>query len=121
MGLNCGAQVLYSLCGLKMGDIVDICQGLTNEQEMPILTIDVDCSNACFKIGKMFNHWLGIWSSGPELVYVWSQCVMLKSNPYANKPQTNEKLKGTETRIKASIIRKDLHSLHQHAYLDASH
>jgi len=52
MGLNCGAQVLYSLCGLKIGDIVDICQGLPNEQEMLTPMIDVDCSNACFKIGK---------------------------------------------------------------------
>ncbi len=51
MGLNCGAQVLYSLRGLTMGDIVDICRGLANERDLTP-TIDVDCSNACFKIGK---------------------------------------------------------------------
>ena len=52
MGLNCGAQVLYSLCGLKMGDIVDICHVLASEQGMVTPTIDVDCSNVCFKVGK---------------------------------------------------------------------
>ena len=52
MALNCGAQVLYSLRGLTMGDIVDICRGLAHEQEMLTPTIDVDCINACFKIGK---------------------------------------------------------------------
>ena len=52
MGLNCGAQVLYSVRGLKMGDIVDICHGLASEQGMVTPTIDVDCSNVCFKVGK---------------------------------------------------------------------
>ena len=52
MGLNCGAQVLYSLHGLKMGDIVDICCGLASERGMVTPTIDVDCSNVCFKVGK---------------------------------------------------------------------
>jgi hypothetical protein len=52
MGLNCGAQVLYSLHGLKMGNIVDICHGLASERGMVTQTIDVNCSNVCLKVGK---------------------------------------------------------------------
>ena len=44
--------MLYSIRGLKIGDIVDICHGLATEQDMTTPTIDVDCSNVCFKVGK---------------------------------------------------------------------
>ena len=89
-----------------MGDIVDICQGLPNEQEMLTPMIDVDCSNACFKIGKNVQSLARHLISGPILVYVWYQCVMLKSDPYANRPQTNKKLTETETRSKHPLFAK---------------
>ena len=97
MGLNCGAQVLYSVRGLKMGDIVDICHGLASEQGMVTPTIDVDCSNACFKVGKnvqsVVRHLVKWTNTGLCIVLVCD----VKSDQYASKHQTNEKL--TETKI----------------------
>ena len=52
MGLNYGAQVLYSLPSLKLGDLVDKCHGLPSERGMVNPTIDVDCSNVSFNVDK---------------------------------------------------------------------
>ncbi len=51
MGLNSGAQVLYSLKGLYIGDVDDICKGIAADWKMETPTIDVDCSNVCFRVG----------------------------------------------------------------------
>ena len=52
MGGSYGKQVLYSVIGLRMNDIGDMCKGLAAEHNMQTPTIDVDCSNVCFKVGK---------------------------------------------------------------------
>ena len=52
MGINNGKDVLYSITGLSMSDIGDICKGLAAEASMETPTVDVDCSNVCFKVGK---------------------------------------------------------------------
>ena len=74
MGVNSGAQVLYSVGKLKMGDIVDICNGLANEHGMTTPTFDVDCSNICFKVGKnvqsLTRHLIKWSSTGLRVVLV---------------------------------------------------
>ena len=42
MGLNSGAQVLYSLKGLYVGDVVDICKGIASDWKMKTPTIGID-------------------------------------------------------------------------------
>jgi hypothetical protein len=106
MGLNCGAQVLYSLHGLKRGDIVDICCGLASEQGMVTPTIDVDCSNVCFKVGKNVQ-------SMANYLIKWANtvlCIVLvcdaKSEQYVSKPQTNTKPTETKTGSKHLLFIK---------------
>ena len=119
MGLNCGAQVLYSVRGLKMGDIVDICHGLASEQGMVTPTIDVDCSNACFKVGKnvqsVVKHLVKWAGTGLCIVPVCDGTV----RPICKQASNKRKADRDKNRIKASIIRKDLRSLNRRAYLDA--
>ena len=53
MGLTCGANALYSIYGLTISDVFDICIGIAAEWGMdstPI--IDIDGSNVHFKVGK---------------------------------------------------------------------
>ena len=52
MGVNLNAQVSRSSRGLYMGDVADICKMMVLEQPMETPTIDVDCSNLSFKVGK---------------------------------------------------------------------
>jgi hypothetical protein len=115
MGLNCGAQVLYSLRDLKMGDIVDICWGLTNEQEMLTPTIDVDCSNACFNIGKnaesLARHLVKWANSGLCVVPVCDAKVL----PICKQATNKRKADRDRNRIEASIISRGLvHSTDTH-------
>ena len=74
MGLNSGAQVLYSLKGLYVGDVVDICKGIAADWKMETPTIDVDCSNVCFKVGKNVTSVVSLllkWANtGPKVVPV---------------------------------------------------
>ena len=120
MGLNCGAQVLYSLRGLTMGDIVNIRLGLANERDMLTPTINVDCSNACFKIGKnvqsLARHLIKWANTGLCVVPVFDA----KVRPICKQATNKRKADRDRNWIKASIIRKDLHSLCQRAHLDAS-
>ena len=96
MGLRCVAQVLYSLRGLKMVDIFDICCRLASERGMVTPTIDVDCSNVCFKVGKNVQSVVRHLVKWSNTVLCIVPCVMLKSDQYASKPSTNAKL--TETK-----------------------
>ena len=84
------------------------------------LTIDVDYSNVCFKIGKNFQ------SLARHLVK-WANtglCVIpvcdAKVHPIRKQATDKRKADRDRNRIKASIIHKGLHSLHRHAYLHAS-
>ena len=52
MGVNHGAKVLYSARGLYIQDAATILRGLACERGIEIPTVDVDCSNVCFKVGK---------------------------------------------------------------------
>ena len=74
MGVNYAAQCLYSLPKLDRGDIVDILHGLAREQGEDLLTIDVDCSNVCFKVGKsvhgLANHLMTWARAGLRLVLI---------------------------------------------------
>jgi len=116
MGLNCGAQVLYSLCCLKMGDILDICRGLASERGMVTSTIDVDCSNVCFKVGKNVQsvvwHLVKWANTGLCIVPVCDGKVRSICKQATNKCKADRDKK----RIKTSIIRKDLQSLSRHAF-----
>ena len=114
MGLNFGVQVLYALRGLTMGDFVDICQGLANKRDM-FPTIDVDCSNACFKIGKnvqsLARHLIKWANTGLCVVPVCDA----KVHPICKQATNKRKADRDRNRIKASIIRKDfIHSANVH-------
>ena len=52
MGVKYGKDVLYSLLGLAIRDVADICQKLAHRINMSAPTVDVDCSNVCFKVGR---------------------------------------------------------------------
>ena len=52
MGLKDGAKMLHSITGLTIEDVFKMCKGLADEYGMDTPTIDVDCSNVCFKVGK---------------------------------------------------------------------
>ena len=108
MGLNCGSQVLCSLRGLKMGDIVDICHGFASERGMAAPNIDVDCSNVCFKVGKnvlSLAKYLIKWANtGLCIVPVCDA----KVRPICKQATNKCKADRDKNRIKASIIRKDL-------------
>ena len=52
MGVKYGKDVLYSVTGLYMKDIGVMLKGLAREANMQTPTIDVDCSNVCFKVGN---------------------------------------------------------------------
>ena len=103
-----------------MDDIVDVCRGLANERDMLTPTINVDCSNACFKIGKnvqsLARHLVKWANTGLCVVPVCDA----KVRPLCKQATNKRKSDRDRNRIKASIIRKDLRSLHRHAYLDAS-
>ena len=102
-----------------MGDIVDICCGLASEQGMVTPTIDVDCSNVCFKVGKnvqsVVKHLVKWAGTGLCIVPVCDGTV----RPICKQASNKRKADRDKNRIKASIIRKDLRSLNRRAYLDA--
>ena len=53
MGGKYGKKVLYLVTGLRMNDIGDICRGLASSRpDMQTPTIDVDCSNVAYKVGR---------------------------------------------------------------------
>ena len=52
MGVKYEKDVLYSLSGSAIRDVADICQKLAHEINMSAPTVDVDCSNVCFKVGR---------------------------------------------------------------------
>jgi hypothetical protein len=52
MGFAHGKTVLASLARLYWADIKDICRGLASEYGMDTPTVDVDCSNVCYRKGK---------------------------------------------------------------------
>ena len=52
MGVKCRKDVLYYLSGLAIRVATDICQKLAHEINMSAPTVDVDCSNVCFKVGR---------------------------------------------------------------------
>ena len=83
-------------------------------------TINVDCSNACFKIGKnvqsLVRHLVKWANTGLCVVPVCDA----KVRPICKQATNKQKAERDRNRIKASIIRKDLRSLRQRAHLDAS-
>jgi hypothetical protein len=52
MGLKDGARMLHSITGLIIEDVFKMYKGLADKYGMDTPTIDVDCSNVCFKVGK---------------------------------------------------------------------
>jgi hypothetical protein len=118
MGLKHGAQVLYALKGLSAGDVVDICKKLAEENGTSP-TIDVDCSNICFKVGKNI-------SSLSSYLMKWAEtglCVTPVCDGYIrpiSKQATNErKATRDKNRIRASIARTKLRTLRSKLYTDA--
>ena len=88
MGVKSGSQVLYSIIGLQRGDVADIAHGLARDRNMESLTIDVDCSNICFKVGKSV-HTLATFLIKSAQASALSQYVMAKSDQRATNQPTN--------------------------------
>ena len=120
MGVNHGAKVLYSTRGLNIQDAATILRGLARERGMQIPTIDVDCSNVCFKVGKSVQSlasFLMRWAT-PGLRVV--PCCDAKVRPVSKQATNQCKANRDKNRIKASILRKDLRELRRRCYCDVN-
>ena len=111
MGVNHGAKVLNSVRGLLIRHAVIILRGIARERGMMIPTIDVDCSNVCFKVGKSVQSlasFLMRWAT-PGLCVIPS-CDG-KVRPTSKQATNQRKANRDKNRIKASVLRKDLREL----------
>ena len=121
MGVNHTAQVLYSLSHLERGDVADILHGLARERDMEIPTVDVDCSNVCFKVGKSVEclaSFLMRWAqAGLRIVPICDGKVRPISKQATNKRQADQ----DKNCIKAFIFRKDLQELHRQVYCNVNY
>ncbi len=52
MGVDKEIQTLYQIRNLTTAGIVDICQGLSTDCNMTCPTIDVECNNVAFVVGR---------------------------------------------------------------------
>ena len=119
MGLKDGAKTLHSITGLTIEDVFKMCKGLADEYGMDTPTIDVDCSNVCFKVGKTVPSVTSLlikWANaGFCVVPVCDAKVRLVSKQATHKRKADRE----KNRIKAALIRKELRSLCSHVYTDA--
>ena len=110
MGINNGRDVLYSITGLSMSNICDICKELAAEASMETPTVDVDCSNVCFKVGKdassVSNFLMKYAKTGVCLVPVCDG-----TRPISKQATNEREAKREKSRIKAFHLRREI-SLH---------
>jgi len=116
MGVLHGSSVLYYAKGLQIKDVVAIAKGLAADRGMATPTIDVDCSNVCFKVGKNVQHlanFLMRWSDpGLCITPVCDNTIRPISKQATNKRKADRE----RNRIKASILRKDIRELRRRFY-----
>jgi hypothetical protein len=116
MGLKHGAQVLYAFKGLTTGDVVDICNKLAEEYGTS-RTIDVDCSNICFKVGKNIV-------SLSSFLMKWAEtglCDGYIRRPISKQATNERKATRDKNRIRAAIARTKLRTLRSKLYADAKY
>ena len=111
MGVKSGSQVLYSIIGLQRGDVADIAHGLARDRNMESPTIDVDCSNVCFKVGKsvhvLANFLIKLAQAGLRIIPICDGKVRPKS-----KQATNKRIADREKKtILVSILKMELRKL----------
>ena len=120
MGMNHGAKVLKSLRGLLTRHTATILRGMAREHNMAIPTMDVDCSNVCFKVGKSVPSLASflMWWANPGICVIPSCDAKL---PSISKQATNQrKANQDKNHIKASVLRRDLRELHHRMYCDVN-
>ena len=120
MGVNHGAQVLHSIKGLSMGDVADICKKMALTKQMETPTIDVDCSNLSFKVGK-HPQWLA------RFLMRWANtglCVVpvcdARVRPISKQASNKRRAERDKARIKASILRMEIRELRRRLYCDVN-
>jgi hypothetical protein len=119
MGLKDGAKTLHSVTGLTIEHVFKMCKGLTDEYHMDTPTIDVDCSNVCFKVGKTVPSVASIlikWANAGFLVVPVCDA---KVRPVSKQATNKRKADRDKNRIKAAIIHKELRSHRSRVYTDA--
>lgn len=119
MGVANGVQTLYSLKGLTLGDVTDISRALAEEHGI-FPTIDVDCSNVCFKVGKsaasLSSFLMKYAQTGVCVKPVCDGVVRPISKQATNKRKASRE----KSRIKAVIARSELRVLRSRLYSDSS-
>lgn len=119
MGVANGFKTLYSLKGLTLGDVTDISRALAEEHGI-FPTIDVDCSNVCFKVGKsaasLSSFLMKYAQTGVCVKPVCDGVVRPISKQATNKRKASRE----KSRIKAVIARSELHVLRSRLYSDSS-
>ena len=117
MGLKDGAKTLHSITGLTIEDVFKMCKGLADEYGMDTPTMDVDCSNVCFKVGKT------VPSVASLLMANAGFCVVpvcdANVRPISKQATHKRKADREKNQIKAALIRKELRSLRSRVYTDA--
>ena len=113
MGVTQGASTLYTLSGLELADIAKIMKGLAVSSGTPMmnLTIDVDCSNVCFIVGKsvqaLSSFLLKCANAGFHVVPV---CDGMQ-RPVAKQATNKRRADREYNRIRSNIIRNELRIL----------
>ena len=119
MGVTNGVQTLYSLKGLTIGDVTDISRALAEEYGI-FPTIDVDCSNVCFMVGKsaasLSSFLMKYAQTGVCVVPVCDGDV----RPISKQATNKRKASWEKSRIKAVIARSELRVLRSRLYSDPS-
>ena len=118
--MNHGAKVLNSLRGLLTRHVATILRGMAREHNMAIPTMDVDCSNVCFKVGKSvpsLASFLMRWAN-PGIRVIPSCDAKLR--PISKQATNQRKANRDKNRIKASVLRKDIRELHRRMYCDVN-
>ena len=111
MGVKYGKDVLYSLLGLAIRDVADICQKLAHEINMSAPTVGVDYSNVCFKVGRNAQsvaNFLTRWAS--HGIHMNPVCDG-KARPISKQATNERKANREKNRIKAHHLRTEILAL----------
>ena len=110
MGVKHARDALYSVKSLFMHEICNMCRRLAAESNLQTPTIDVDCSNVCFKVGKNAQ-------SVANLLTKWSRIgakiapVCDRKCPISNHATNEHEANCERNHIKADTICVDILSL----------
>jgi len=120
MGVSRGAQTLHHLRGLKMANVATILTAYAREAGVmdanPQLTIDVDCSNACFIVGKSVTGLASLlmkWANaGFHVVPICDG----HHRPISKQATNQRKANREKKRIMSLVIRGELGELRRRLY-----